>query len=227
MYKLVLDRMVGLHHLHPKVAIACAGNKDTDNAITEPMSTAMQTRLVHMELTLDHLNWIDWFSDAGGDHRIGDQIKFKPDLLYTFRPDHTDHTYACPRTWEFASRILSLVEPDDPDTLPLLAGTLSEGVAREFVTFMKIYDKLPKVPQILANPATAKIPDEPSFLYALTGTLAQNASLENFNGLMKYITRMPVEFQVVTLRDTVRRNKKLAAHEATRAWIANAGATLF
>ena len=43
-YKLILDRMVGSHHLHKNVAIVGAGNLETDNAIVQPMSTALQSR---------------------------------------------------------------------------------------------------------------------------------------------------------------------------------------
>ena len=34
-YKLVLDRMVGQHHLHKKCFIVACGNKETDNAIVD------------------------------------------------------------------------------------------------------------------------------------------------------------------------------------------------
>ena len=69
-YKLILDRMVGSHHLHKHVAIVAAGNLETDNAIVEPMSTALQSRLVHLELVIDHMEWIDWASTNNIDHRI-------------------------------------------------------------------------------------------------------------------------------------------------------------
>lgn len=96
-YKLVLDRMVGTYHLHKNVAIVCAGNLESDNAIVQPMSTALQSRLVHMELVVDAKEWDDWASENGIDHRITSYMKFKPGNLYTFSPDHTDKTYASPR----------------------------------------------------------------------------------------------------------------------------------
>ncbi len=44
-YKLVLDRQIGMHNLHKRVAIVCAGNKATDKAIVNRLSTAMQSRM--------------------------------------------------------------------------------------------------------------------------------------------------------------------------------------
>ena len=226
-YKLVLDRMVGIYHLHKNVGIVCAGNLETDNAIVNPMSTAMQSRLVHMELVSDVNEFTDWAAAHGLDHRISDYVKFKPGNLYAFSPDHTDHTYACGRTWEFANRVLNVTDDNDPDRLPMLAGTISEGVAREFLGFCKIYQDLPKQADIVASPDTVKVPDEPSILFALTGSIAHNANKDTFGPMMRYIGRLPKEFQVVTLRETVRRNKSMMAHPAVQKWVAESAAELF
>lgn len=226
-YKLILDRQVGSHHLHDRVAIVCAGNLETDNAIVQPMSTALQSRLVHMELVVDSNEWVEWAAANGIDHRISDYIKFKPKDLYTFTPDHTDKTYACPRTWEFANRVLKVTDDAAPERLAMLAGTLSEGVAREFLTFCKIYQSLPKISAIVATPDAIKVPQEPSILFALTGSLAHNATAANFDSLMKFITRLPVEFQVVTMRETIRRNKTMMSHPAVQKWVSESAASLF
>lgn len=226
-YKLVLDRMVGSFHLHKNVAIVCAGNLETDNAIVQPMSTALQSRLVHLQLEADPTEWVNWASDNGIDHRITSFINFKPSNLYTFTPDHTDKTYASPRTWEFTDRILKVVSEGDKDLLPMLAGTLSEGVAREFLSFCKIHTQIPQIPQIVANPDKAKVPEEPSMLYALTGAIGNNANDTNITPLMEYVDRLPVEFQVVTLREVVRRNKALMGHATIQKWIAKSAGNLF
>ncbi len=226
-YRVILDRQIGQFNLHSKVAIVCAGNKEDDGAIVNPMSTAMQSRLAHLELAIDSKSWIQWASESGVDHKITDYINWKPGNLYTFRPNHTDKTYACPRTWEFASHLLKVVDIDSPDLLPMLAGVLSEGVAREFLGFTKIYKELPKPQEIEANPDSVRMPSEPSILFALSGTISHNATTENFSKLMRFVKRMPVEFQVVTLKDTVRRNKAMLAHPATRTWIAESSMSLF
>lgn len=226
-YKLVLDRMVGSHHLHKNVAMVLAGNLETDGAIVHPMSTALQSRLLHLELVVDAGEWDAWATEKGVHHHITSFIKFKPGQLYTFTPDHTDCTYACPRTWEFADRLIQTCEEDSKDLLPLLSGTLSEGVAREFLTFRKIYQKLLTPEQIEAAPKTVKVPDEPSILFALTGSMAHNMTADNAGAFMEFIKRLPVEFQVVCLRETIRRNKALMAHPALQSWISMSASALF
>ena len=226
-YKLILDRMVGSHHLHKKVAIVCAGDLEADNAIVQPMSTALQSRLVHLQLVVDHEEWVNWAMENGIDHRITDFIKFKPGDLYTFKPDHTDKTYACPRTWEFANRVIQSEGVDSTSSLPMLAGTLSEGVAREFIGFCKHYETLPKMVDILNSPKTIKVPEEPAVLFALTGSISHNANEKNIGNLMDFVNRLPVEFQVVTLREIVRRKKEMLTNPAIQKWVTTSAANLF
>jgi hypothetical protein len=226
-YKILLDKMVGNHHLHKNVAMMAAGNLETDNAIVSPMSTALQSRLVHLELVVDAKEWTTWAEENGIDHRITSYINFKPGNVYTFKPDHTDKTYACPRTLEFASRILNVVDLNDPITLPMLAGTVSEGIARELVSFCKLESELPKIDQIERNPEGIKVPVEPSILYALTGSISHHATKTNIGSLMKFVSRLPIEFQVVCIKATLRRNKDLMSDPAIQLWTSSSAAYLF
>lgn len=226
-YKVVLDRAVGSHPLHKNVAMVLAGNLETDGAIVHSMSTALQSRLMHLELVVDAGEWNEWATTNGIDHRITSYIKYKPGNLYTFSADHTDSTYACPRTWEFCDRILKVMDSSDKDLLPMLAGTLSEGVAHEFLGFCKIYENLLTPAQIITNPETVKVPTEPSVLYALTGSIAHNMDTATAEAYMKFVSRLPVEFQVVCLRESVRRNKAILTIAPIQNWITSSAANLF
>lgn len=218
-YKLILDRMIGEFELHSDVYIVCAGNKATDGAIVEDMSTALRSRLIHLELRVDFGNWIEWASDNGIDHRITSFLNFKPGLLDTFKADMVDKTYASPRTWEFANRLITQMGLEHDLLLPALAGTLSEGVAREFIAFTKIYQSLPTLDKIRKAPTTIEIPDEPSILYAITGLIGHRVTEENIKDLMMFVERMPLEYQVVCLQDISRRHPKLGDHAEVKAWI--------
>lgn len=217
-YKLILDRMVGQFHLHKNVAIVGAGNLETDGAIVQPMSTALQSRLVHLEVVPDSKQWIAYAEKAGFDDRITSYIEFRPDNLYRFTPDHTDKTYASPRTWEFINRLLK-VSPDTKKLLPLMAGTIGEGVAREFYGYCDIYRDLPKIADVIRNPNSVPISKEPSVQYALCGSVAANATEENCEALLDFVDRLPGEFQIVCVRSMVRRNKKLMSVSAFKPWL--------
>lgn len=227
-YKIILDRKIGQHNLHKNCALVAAGNLDTDGAIVEPMSTALQSRMLHLDLVFDAKEWNDWATTIGGiDYRITSYGNYKPGNLHNFSADHTDSTYACPRTWELANRLLAITDADSKDLLPLMAGVLGEGVAREFVGFCKIHEELLKPHQIQAAPETVQVPSEPSILFALTGSIAHNMDKENGAAFMKFVSRLPVEFQVVCLRETIRRNKEMMAHSAIQKWISESATALF
>lgn len=226
-YKLVLDRMVGSHHLHKKVAIVGAGNLESDNALVQPMSTALQSRMKHLVLEMSVPEWMDWAYNKGIDFRITAYINFKPTALYTFRPDHTDHTYASPRTWEFANRTLQVCQLGESDMLPMLAGDVSEGVAAEFLEFCKIEAQLPKIINIVTDPIGTHIPTEPSVLFLLCGAIASQTNHDNMENIIKYTMRLPAEFQVVCLREVMKRTPTLMSHPATQKWVANTAAKVF
>lgn len=227
-YKLTLDRQVGLHKLHPKVAIVCAGNLETDNAIVNSLSTALQSRLIHFELMVDHKEWLDWAAGNNIHHVVLSYINFKPNNIYSFKPENPDSTYACPRTWEFASKLLKHTSLDDPNLVYLLSGTLGEGVAREFIGFTKVYKNLPTIQQILDNPEKLDVPKDLSTLFALSGSIAANVSEDNFDTLFKFITRIPPEFIVITLRQILKREPEvLSKSKAYQKWVATDGVKIY
>ena len=208
-YKLVLDRMVGDKRLHDNVAIVAAGNRETDGAIVESMSTALQSRMVHLDLSVDNNDWVKWALTHDVDPRILGYLNFKPNDLYTFKPDHSDKTYACPRTWEFANRLIQqpTFDPNDNLSISLLSGTLGLGVALPFITFCKI--KTHSIQDILKDPENISIPREISVIFTLIGSIAQHMTKDNVGDLMKFIQRLPGEYTHVCMREAIYRDNTL------------------
>lgn len=221
-YKLVLDRMVGNHKLHSKALIVAAGNKLDDGAIVEEMSTALKSRMVHLELVTNVIEWLNWAYQNKIDFRVTDYLKFRPENLYTFKSDSPDHTYASPRTWEFVNKLINGKDVSDTKFyLPLLAGTISEGVAREFLAFCQIYGdpELPKQYQIETQPLLAPIPNRPDVLYALTGLIGTYTNAQNITNIMTYLERLPLEYQVVTVREMYQKNHAMFSIRPVQAWV--------
>jgi len=179
----------------------------------------MQSRLVHIELETNHETWLKWASKNNIDYRITSYINFKPGQLFKFDPDHNDHTFASPRTWEFVSKLLKLWPNEiKAEKLPLLAGAISEPMAREFVAYCKIFEELPTIQDIISKADTLEIPSEPSTLYALSGSIAHNMKESNIDNIMQFVNRMPPEFQVITVQETLSRNKSLLTSKSMREW---------
>jgi hypothetical protein len=216
-YKMVLERKVGKHDLHTKCAIVCAGNKESDGAIVNRMSTAMQSRLIHLELDVNPKLWLEWATENGLDHRVCSYIEGRPDHLHLFKPDHDDKTFACPRTWEFASKLIKDKEVG-PRTLNLLVGTLSAGVATEFHSYLRYCSDIPTMAQILARPDDIELPEDPAMLYATSHMVAAYLEEKNSDRLMRYIQRLPLEFGTTAVRAALKRNKELLTLSHVRDW---------
>lgn len=218
-YKLVLDKKVGEFNLHKNVAIVAAGNLSTDNAITNRLSTAMQSRLVHLELKMNPQHWLEWAATAGIDYRVQAYINYRPDNLMVFDPNHNDKTFANPRTWEFLSSIIKPEAEINPELLPLLAGCVGEGSARQFYGFVKVFDDLPQLDTLIKNPLTAQLPNEPSALYAVSGFIAHKINDKNIDSLVQYVERLPVEFQVIALSGAIKNNPALISNAQVKQWV--------
>ena len=233
-FKVVLDRQVGQHNLHSHVRIVAAGNREIDKAITNRMSTPMQSRLAHFELKIDHKAWLKWAGNHGIDYRIMSFIGFKPEILYNFKPDHNKETYASPRTWEFCNRLVVGRKDIGTDRIPLMAAVIDEVAAREFYSYAKIFKSLITIPQIIANPKKAMIPEEPGTIYALTGTIGYHMKGSNAEKLMEYVERLPIEFQILALQVAIKRDQsedrtgtKILSIPSIKSWIREHSQDLF
>jgi len=227
-YKLILDREVYKYKLHSRCLIAAAGNLTTDRAIVNTQSTATTSRLTHYRMRVDHKVWVDWANAHEVDHRIISLIKFKPELLHRFDTSTNELTFPCPRTWEFASKVIIRKATIDHITKTRLAGTIGEGAAVELATYSEIYQNLPTIEQILSNPKSGwKVPKEPSELYAVTTMLAHNSTPDNINKLIVAINRLPTDFQVITFKDIYKRTPALKGHPVIKDWISTHSSEIF
>ncbi|MCW6831714.1 hypothetical protein [Salmonella enterica] len=90
--------MTGQKKLHPKVMIVCAGNKQTDRAIVNPMGTAMQSRVVHLEMEINFDIFVeDVMIPQKWDERLVAFLHANTSYLHDFDPAHKNKTFCCPR----------------------------------------------------------------------------------------------------------------------------------
>lgn len=213
-YKVVLDRMVGQHRLHSNVALVAAGNLSTDRAIVNPISTAMQSRVIHLEMEVDHDQWIQDVALAQDyDSRIIAFLSQFPNKLMDFKPDHHERTFCCPRTWEFVNRLIQGQEVND-ETAILLTGCITSGVAMEFVQFTKVYKDMISISEILKDPEQCRLPKETSLKWAVITHLMEKVDEKNFKAITTYIERFDVSFRILFFRFLLVRRPKYREHPA-------------
>lgn len=219
-FKTMLDRMVGQYHLHPRVLITAAGNLMTDRAVVNPIPTALQTRMVHLELVADQEEWLaDVAFKRKFDNRIIGFIGQFGDKLMDFRPDHKDKTFACPRTWDLLNNLLQSyahrnIQLTD-DHAPLIAGYVGSGVALEFLQYTKIWTKLVTVKQVVADPLTLPIPHEAEIKWATISMLMQNIDDKSFEAIATYVNRFPdTSFRLLFYRMCLVNKPEFRSHKA-------------
>lgn len=199
-YKLLLDRMTGQKKLHERVAIVLAGNLATDRAIVNNLSTAAQSRLIHLEL---EVSYHDWLRDVAIVNDYSPQIiafisQYEEDLM-NFSPTHSDKTFACPRTWEFMDRLIR-VNPVHEDRTPLYAGTIGEDIATKFVQFCKIWNQVITHDEIMKDPLNCRLPTGVDLQWATVSTMNSKMTVKNFPTLAAYASRLGLDMRVLFFR---------------------------
>lgn len=219
-YQLILDRCIGEYRLPDGWSIIAAGNREKDKAVTHRMPSALANRMVHLEFEVSLDDWLAWAQCSGIRPEVSSFLRFRPKLLHDFDPLAASKAFASPRSWEFVSRILD-AQPHGDVEYELFKGTVGVASAAEFMGFLAVWRELPTVEDILGNPETALVPEEPAALYALCEALALKANAEIIGGLVRYAERLPAEFGVLLMRDAVCRDTELVQCEAFSRWAAN------
>ena len=200
-YKLVLDKKTGQVPLHERTVIGMAGNKDTDRAITNVIGTAMQSRVITINLKEDYTCWLEDVALPNNYHSmIIAYLSQHTGSLMTFRPDHEDDTFACPRTWEFMNNHLKVDGTVRPDRLQKYAGTIGYGEATRLIQFAKAQDGIVLWRDILADPENAKLPTNPDQGWMIASIMAEQANEETFGAFTRYAKRLRLNMRVLFYR---------------------------
>lgn len=215
-YKVILDRMIGNRNLHECVVMVAAGNKSSDRAVVNQMSTALQSRMIHLEMEPSVVDFTEFGIHVGIDQRILAFVNEMPSRLMRFDPTVAgqEKTFPCPRTYEFLSRLIKGHDILDED-LGLLAGTIGQGTAIEFMTFVKLYGKLPKIADILANPGATDIPLEASAKYATLFMLVDHADPKTIDPILTYIKKFGLDQQIVFAKSLHAKDRSLVEKSNT------------
>jgi hypothetical protein len=229
-YQLVLDRRLGDYELPDGWSIIAAGNRTTDRAIVNQMSTALKNRFTHLNYEVNNDDWCEWALRSNIAVEVLGFIRFRPMLLNEFEQRNASkeekgriqrlkdaQAFATPRSWEFLSRVVQQ-KPSPGIEYELYSGIVGEGCAAEFMGYLKYYRNLPNLDALLMNPGNAPVPEEPATLYALATGLATKATADNFERVVKYALRMPAEFQVLLMKDAIIRDTSLTNTKSFNEW---------
>jgi hypothetical protein len=218
--QLILGRRLNGHRLSDDVVFVAASNRQEDRAGVHKLITPLANRFsTHLDMEVSVPDWQEWALEHGIAPEVRAFINFRPDKLHSFRPDSGDRAFASPRSWEKMSKILGAGLPDA--LLPEAAkGCVGTGPAAEFMGFMRTYRDLPNIDDVLANPSTASVPQEPSVVYALCGAMAErlrsNPALAGNYAI--YASRMGEAYATVAFTDGFAVCPKMMRDQAAMEW---------
>jgi hypothetical protein len=216
--QLILGRRINGHKVSDKVCFIAATNRKQDRAgvtgILEPVKSRFATIV---ELTPDLEDWIAWALKAGLPTELIAFIRFRPGLLFDWKPSADITNSPSPRTVANVGALMDLQLSPDLE-YEAYQGAAGEGFAAELLGFLRIFRNLPNPDTVLLNPEQAQVPTDPATLYALCGALARKASENTMDRLVRYTLRLPAEFQVLLIRDAVHADGQVVNTRAFIDW---------
>lgn len=231
-YQLVLDRRLGDYVLPPGWRIIAAGNKNTDRALVNEMSTALRNRFSHIDYETNVDDWCEWAFQNDIHESVIGFIRFRPNLLNEFeersgsaeekkriKSVKDSKAFCTPRSWHFVSNIMKANPPREIE-FDLIAGTVGAGAAQEFVAYVKYYREMPDLDEIIMNPKKAQLPKmgEPAIKWAVCTGLATRATPNNFENIMTYMERLEKEYQVLVVKDSMVKDKAIRTTRTLQRW---------
>jgi len=207
--QLILARRINGHKVSPHVVFMAATNRRADKAgvmgILEPVKSRFSAIV---ELEVSHEDWIAWAIENNMPSELTSFIQFMPNMLNDFRPTADIINSPCPRTVAYVGKILN-GKPSDEIRSALVAGAAGEGFAAEFEAYLTIYNKLPSWAEFIKTADKLEVPKDPAMLYAYSGFISGNVDTKSIPSAMMFVKRMSTEFQVLCMKDAIRRAKSI------------------
>lgn len=222
--QLILDKKLGTYFLPPQTVIVAAGNRATDRASVSEMPTPVKNRFAHYEITANIDDWVQWALQNNVNPTLIGYLRYRPQYLHEM--DTKENAFPTPRSWDMLNRKLSTMSPDKESQVVGAAAVIGDAHAADFIAYRDVESQMPDIDQIIAHPGTAAVPTDTSVIWAVCGALASRACAKDFAAIVKYAQRMPPEYQVVTLKDSIAKDKTLGRDPAFLSW-AQVNASVF
>ena len=173
-YQLILDRRLGEYRVPEHWAIVAAGNRQGDRGVTYNMPAPLANRFSHYEVSVNLDDWAAWAYRHHIDERIIAFLRFRPDLLFDFNPEHNPVAFPSPRTWEFSHRALQKFSAQSNLLLGGLEACVGKAAGVELFAFIQSVENLPDIDAI-ASGESRECPDAIDLQYAVASALVTRA----------------------------------------------------
>ena len=174
-YQILYDRVIIENKINDNWFIVGATNLASDRAYTHDIAPPLKDRCSEIELSIPNAE--DWTIEFAIPNKIDSRIigflNFKKSNLHKVDFDDSQK-FVTPRSWERISKLIDGVK--DWKILRLICqSAIGEGTASEFVSFLKISEKL-NLEDIIKNPKKIKDIKDISVKFFLVSALSERYS---------------------------------------------------
>lgn len=215
----LLNKQFGNECLPPGWQVWAASNRMSDRAGVVRQPSHVRNRVRELELENDALSWAVWAEAHGIHPLIIAWAKQHPTVAFCDEVPATDRPFSTARSVVRAAnilqvgmardedgRLIDLEIPTDGLRLQCVAGDIGEGAAADLFGFLKIWDQLPTLDEIEADPKKAKCPQDLSAGWAAGQMCIHYAKPGNIDKLWQYTERLPREVQVSMAKSLLERS---------------------
>jgi hypothetical protein len=219
---LMLEHRIGDNYL-PKGSYVFGTSNLMSDGVGDMLEAHARNRICEVKVRKpDHDEWIEWALKNDIAPEIIAWVKQFPHSLasytdqsqkdnpYIFNPTKAgQNAVVTPRSLEKASHIAKQRERlGDSLTISLLSGTIGESASRDMQAFFTVVDKLPTWDAVIANPATAKMPDDTVAKCILVFSAIARVEKETLSKWLTYAKRMDMEWQALFATSVMKSNKQ-------------------
>lgn len=198
--------------------VISAGNRMSDRSGTNQMPMHLKDRLTTIEIEPNLDDFCSYMLQNKKDARIVSWVRFQPEFLHKF--DRDANAFPTPRSHERTSDILSW-KLDEDEMYHAVACQIGESASASLFTHIRIFDKCPKVEDIIANPNDIEVPSDLAIQFATTSALVSSVNDKNMGAVLKFMNRIDGEFLAYFIKDSVAKNRELLQNKELRFEMAN------
>lgn len=219
-YSFILDKRVGEYVCPEHSIMLAAGNRAEDRAGVRDLPAPLMNRFCHIQFLPDIDDFCNWAIDNGVSAELVAFLRLNSDLLFKFDPLVDKGAFASPRSIVFADQVWR-AHQDAAYVWEAVEGTVGREWATKFAAYLKIYQELPSIEDILKGKSSA-VPTRSDLRYAVASLLGTRAAVENIEHVLHYADRLPVEHAAFMVQLILRKPgmiEILARSAAWKVWI--------
>lgn len=199
--QIVNEYRLGEHPISHGITICCTGNRAQDKSGTTVMPMHLRDRLMFINIEADYKDFLDYANKRAVHRWVRAYIGANPGYLHKFEVGV--NAFPSPRSWERTSELLKMNHA--PHILhECLAGQIGDGMAAQFLAWVKVEDRMPSVEDVIRNPESVPVFEDrdADILYMLVANLVEVSDKKNLAQIITYLKRLPnAEFKAMWAKD--------------------------